>query len=129
MRQSSTIVPFPRSDDEIETFPVETPTIQRLRAEQQKRRTGRFVKGPIPWPAITAATKAHPRGPALYLAIKMRIDTSHMGEVTIPKTLCAELGIDREMKRRVLKALADAGLIEVIQEPGRPARARLSASA
>jgi len=126
MDQASKVVSIRRMDGDVGAIPFDTPAMKRLKAERSHRRTTRYVEGAIPWSIITAASRAHPMGLALYLAIKMVIDTTGNPEVAVPSDLCADLGIGREMKRRILRALANAGLITISQSPGRLTRVRLA---
>ena len=128
MSKASRVVSIRRADGDVRAIPFDTPAMKRLKAERSHRRTTRYVKGTIPWNIIAAAARAHPKGLALYLAVKMVNDTTGNPEVAVPSGLCAELGIGREMKRRILRALADVGLITVNQSPGRLTRVRLVAA-
>jgi len=59
---------------------------------------------------------------ALYLAIKHRCDVVGRSTVTLPSSLLREFGIDRDAKARGLRALEEAGTIEVDRDGRRAAR-------
>lgn len=107
--------------DNITSFPVDTPTMARLKEQRAQKRSQRFVKGPIDWQQICLAANAHPRGFELYLAIKMLSDMAASSGVRLPSSLSAELGISRETKRRALNELEKAELIDVSRVVGRAA--------
>ena len=125
MKPGSRILHFPGYDDAIDAVPVDTPAVQSLKAKRERRKRDRYVKGPIPWQVVTAANAAHPRGLALYLAIIMQASLTRSQDVIVTSTLCNDLGIGREMKRRVLIALTEAGLVAIMQRPGKLTRVRL----
>lgn len=125
MHPSSRIIPFPAGDESIPSIPVDTPAVKQLKANRQRRDRRRYVKGPILWPTVIRATQAHSKGAAVYLAIKMLADTTRQEEVNLSGRICADLGISREMKRRIVKALAEAGLVAILRQPGRLSLIRL----
>ena len=89
------------------------------------RRTGRFLKGPIPWSQIATATRLGGAALPLLLLVHHQIAVGAGPAVTLPLGLLAELGIDRRAKSRGLHALERAGLVRVARERGRPARVSL----
>jgi hypothetical protein len=81
-------------------------------APARRKKPEPFVKVPLGW--VAAAAKAT-RSPAivvctelLYLSWKARSPT-----FKLPNGRLGRLGVSRETKRRVLRALEDAGLIKV----------------
>jgi DNA-binding transcriptional ArsR family regulator len=89
------------------------------------RRTGRFLKGPIPWSQIATAARLGGAALPLLLLVHHQIAVGAGPAVTLPLRLLAELGIDRRAKSRGLHALERAGLVRVARERGRPARVSL----
>ena len=112
--------------DDIITFPVDTPTMARLRRRKTRVRRQRFVKGPIGWQEICAAANAHPRGLELFLALRMLADTARTSTVRPPSALLEEIGIGRETRRRALAALEQAGFGSIERVIGRAPMARLT---
>ena len=95
----------------------------RVRAN---RIAGRFLKGPIPLPEIAQAARLPGRALALYLAIHHQMALTGKRVVTLPKTLLADLGVDKDSKSRGLKLLQSVGLIEVDMVKGNAARVALT---
>ena len=94
--------------------------------QRSERTSFRFLKGPIPMPEIIAATNLPGKALAIYLAIRHQIDLSQQREVSVPKGLLEDMGVDRDSKSRGLKALERAGLIRVVRKKGCSARVRLN---
>lgn len=84
----------------------------------RKREAELFAKVPLLWAA--AATKAIGSPRAFvpiwlrHMAWKSRSETFALSNADL-----ARYGVDRQVKRRALKALTEAGLIKVEQLPGR----------
>lgn len=114
-----------KTEGTIASIPYDTEAIRRLKERKQEKRAGRFVKGPLPWPWVTAAAQCHPRAIEILLAVKMLSDTSGQQEVALSTELLADLGINKDMKSRVVAALENAGIIRVDHKPGRLLRVSL----
>jgi hypothetical protein len=117
LRQHST-VPSNECPLEVE---VETEFSRRSRA----RRLGLFLKGPIPMSRIGQANKLGGQALALLLAIQHRCDVTGSSTVTLPRSLLADLGIDKFAKARGLRALEAAGMITAERQKGKAARVTL----
>ena len=81
--------------------------------------TGRFLKGPVPWPWIVAAA-ALP-GSALVVGLSLwRLSGALKSKtVTLGNADLKPFGVDRAAKSRALVALERAGLIKVTRERSR----------
>jgi DNA-binding MarR family transcriptional regulator len=84
-----------------------------------KRVKGRFLKGPILFREIDKAGQLSGGALWLYLIIRHRLDISKKLETTIPSEAIASHGMDRWVKDRAIRALEDAGLIQVKRHSGR----------
>jgi hypothetical protein len=98
------------------------PDTQFVRPAKRKRRSQPFLKGPIPLPWLETAAKLPGKclhvGLALwYLNGVKKSDTVALGNARLQK-----LGVDRDAKKRCLRALEEAGLIIVDRQPGRNPR-------
>jgi hypothetical protein len=109
-----------------ETMDVDDIDALEPEAERPPVSGNRFLKGPIPWSWIAAAS-ALP-GQALLvglcvwrLAGAMKNRTMFFGNSDLKP-----LGIDRSKKSRALHALEQAGLIKVARQPGRFPKVTLS---
>jgi DNA-binding transcriptional ArsR family regulator len=100
---------------------VETPTLRALTTRKQHR----FLRGPIPLSDITAASRLPGQALALYVAVHHRRAVIGHPIVTVPSTLLAEFGINRDAKARALRALEEAGLVRVERVQGRGARVEI----
>ena len=113
------------SNDNIASIPFDTEAILRLKERKQRKRKGRFVKGPLSWSWVTAAAQCHPRALEILLAVKMLSDMSGQQEVALSATILADLGISADTKSRAMAALEKAGLVHVKRRQGRLLRASL----
>ena len=113
------------SNDNIASIPFDTEAILRLKERKQRKRKGRFVKGPLSWPWVTAAAHCHPRALEILLAVKMLSDMSGQEEVALSTDIVANLGISADTKSRAIAALESAGLIHVKRQRGRLLRVSL----
>ena len=50
---------------------VDTEATTRLKANRGRKRASLFVKGPLPFPWLTAAARCHPRGVEVLLMVRM----------------------------------------------------------
>jgi hypothetical protein len=92
---------------------------------KKARVQGRFLKGPIPFAHLTVAAKLP--GHALNVLLATYHQTALTGKewVTLPKGLLSDLGVSRDAKSRALGHLQTAGIVEVKNDRGKPARVRL----
>jgi hypothetical protein len=98
----------------------ETEVETKWRRAQRRRRSSRFLKGPIQLELLQQAARLPGKALAVYVAIRHRSDLQSSSEVTLPGDYLAAWGIDRDAKRRALAVLEDSGLILVIERrPGR----------
>lgn len=100
----------------------------RASRARANRIAGRFVKGPIPLPEIARAARLPGRALALFLAIHHQTALTGKRVVTLPKTLLADLGVDKDSKSRGLKLLQSVGLVELELVKGNAARVALTSN-
>lgn len=83
------------------------------------RQTGRFLKGPIPWPWLERAMSL--RGHALHVGIRLWFEAGlvRSDNVSISMTGMAQTGVMRHSASRGLKALEEAGLVSAVRHAGR----------
>lgn len=86
---------------------------------------GRFLKGPIPFTHLSPAAKLPGRALNVLIAVYHQTALTQQEWVTLPKGLLSDLGIGRDAKSRALAHLHSAGLVEVRNDRGKPARIRL----
>ena len=96
----------------------ETARIEQL-ADTLGQSTGRYLKGPVPWPWIVAAARLP--GKALIVGLCLwRLAGAKRDRTVILGNLDLEaLAVDRSTKSRALAALERAGLITIVRQPGR----------
>ncbi len=109
----------------ITSIPYDTEAIARLKERKMRKRKGRFVKGPLSWPSVTAAARCHPRALEILLAVKMLNDVSGQQEATISTEMATDLGITKHSKGRAIAALENAGIVRVNRKRGRLLRISL----
>jgi len=107
---------------------LEREVLTRASRARANRIAGRFLKGPIPLPEIAQAAQLPGRALALFLAIHHQTALTGKRVVTLPKTLLADLGIDKDSKSRGLKLLQSAGLVELEPVKGNAARVVLTSN-
>jgi hypothetical protein len=107
--------------EDIEQTEVETD----LHRQSKKHRRERFLKGPIPFKDIAAASRLPGRALAIFLAVHHQTALTGKPSITLPARLLAELGISRGAKSRGLQLLEKAGLVIVARPRGRAARVQL----
>lgn len=111
----------PPADGVLNEVEIATPFTVAQAARNQRR----FLMGPIPIADIALASRQPGAALAVFLAIRHRRDLTGEDWVTLPKALLEELGVDKDAKSRSLRHLAAAGLVEIRQDAGNAARARL----
>jgi DNA-binding transcriptional ArsR family regulator len=105
----------------IEDTEIETDWSRKKRGRVQ----GRFLKGPIPFTHLTAATRLPGHALTVLLAIYHQTALTRKEWVTLPKGLVSELGLSRDVKSRALSSLHAAGIVDVENAKGRTSRVRL----
>jgi len=109
--------------DKIKATEIETGLTRRTKT----RRSGRFLKGPIPLPDIATASRLPGKSLALFLAVhhQIALTGNPSSIIKLPAKLLCDLGISRSTKARCLKLLERAGLIAVTRVKGRAVRIQL----
>jgi DNA-binding MarR family transcriptional regulator len=107
---------------EIKETEVETALVRRSKI----RRRERFLKGPIPFRDIAAASRLPGQALAIFLAIHHQTALTGKPSVTLPATLLLVLGITRSAKARSVRSLESAGLITAVRSKGRATRISLT---
>ncbi|MFO0800494.1 MAG: hypothetical protein U0804_23755 [Gemmataceae bacterium] len=83
-----------------------------------KRMTGEFLKGPIPLPWLTTASKLSGKAPlAVALAIWFEAGRRKSNEVKLTTAILQRFSVNRKAKYTALAALEAAGLIRVRRQP------------
>ncbi|MBQ0721699.1 MAG: hypothetical protein KBT88_16175 [Gammaproteobacteria bacterium] len=99
--------------EDIQQLPARGNTALSKTAIPTKSTGEAFLRGPIPLPWISAAAELPGKSLHLSLAIWFRASLSQNGTIRLGNSLLAQFGVNPDAKRRALKALEDAGLIEV----------------
>jgi hypothetical protein len=115
--------PVPGADDfdpgrwEMSVDPAAPPT--STKEQPRPRRSGRFLKGPVPWPWLALAM-ALP-GKALAVGVMLWKEAGCEGKRTVHFCLAraTAIGIPTTTARRAVRALERAGLVGVRRKPGR----------
>ncbi len=82
------------------------------------RITGEFLKGPIPLPWLTTASKlAGKAALAVGLALWFEAGRRRSDEVTLTTAILNRFGVSRKAKYRGLTALEKVGLVSVVRKP------------
>jgi hypothetical protein len=98
----------------------------RIDPVRNERRSGLFIKGPIPVAQIAAAiASGHAKAPLMLLAVKFRSDTEQAGWVKLPATLLSDWRFSATDRSRSVASLERAGLLEVQRRKGRPPLVRM----
>ena len=80
---------------------------------------GRFLKGPIPWSWIAAASALPGQALLVGLCIWRLAGAMKNHTVSLGNSDLKPLRVDRAAKSRALRALERAGLLKVARQPGR----------
>ena len=88
-------------------------------AERPAITGGRFLKGPIPWSWIAAAAALPGQALLVGLCVWRLVGATKRDTFSFGNSDLKPLGIDRATKSRALRALEQAGLIELTHQPGR----------
>jgi DNA-binding MarR family transcriptional regulator len=108
------------SDRAVANIPAVEVETEALRAAH-RRRTNRFLKGPILLAEIAAAARLPGQALAVLLAVYHRAAISRDSRVRLPRGLMQEFGVTKDAKARALRQLEAAGLIRVERRTGRAA--------
>jgi len=83
-----------------------------------KKSTGEFVKGPLPLPWLTAASKLSGKAPlAVGLAVWFEAGRRRSREVRLTTAILKRFNVNRKAKYRALESLEKVGLVRVHREP------------
>jgi hypothetical protein len=107
-----------QADHDVPVREVETQALQH--------RSYSYIRGPWPLFEFMAAARLPGKALALWTLVHHRIRLTGRSEITLPRSLLGEAGIDRNAKARALGELERAGLICVTREAGRTPRIALS---
>jgi len=113
--KESSISPSSSGHGNLRVVEVETSALRQAR----RRRTGRFLRGPIPMSDIAAAARLPGKALAVYIALHHRAALTRSKAAKLPRALLADLGVDKHGKARALSQLEAAGLISVRRQTGR----------
>jgi hypothetical protein len=70
----------------------------RIGHNRAARMSGRFLKGPVPMPTISQASRLGGRALAVYLAIHHQTALTGKATITLPRSLLESMGIDKDAK-------------------------------
>jgi hypothetical protein len=90
----------------------------RRRQQQQHKRRGKFLRGPIPLPWLQSAAKLPGKALAVGIVLWFHDGVGDPDKPICP-TLLEQFGVERRAGYRGLKALERAGLVRVDRAPGR----------
>jgi DNA-binding transcriptional ArsR family regulator len=95
--------------------------IDALKPEAERPRVSgeRFLKGPIPWSWIAAASALPGQALLVGLCVWRLPGAMKNHTVSFGNSDLKPLGIDRSTKSRALRALEQSGLVKVARQPGR----------
>ena len=92
---------------------------RRSRAQRPTRAHGLFLKGPIPWPWLSAAARLPGRALHVAVAIRLFVGMKKTSRIALSVSWLAELGLSRHAAYRGLIALESRGLVSVDRHRGR----------
>ena len=97
---------------------------EKRRTRKAKRRSSRFIRGPIPMPWVERACRL--RGQVGRVVLAIWFGRGLAGEpVALSETRLAAFGVTPRTGRRVLRRLEAAGLVSVERRRGRSPRVRV----
>jgi hypothetical protein len=105
---------FRRTGDSIECTPATLEGVQPGRAQPARR----FLKGPVPWAWIIAASALPGKALLVGLCIWRLRGATKRESVVLGNADLEPLGIDRAAKSRALAALERAGLVRLKRRAG-----------
>lgn len=87
--------------------------------QSAKRKQAEFLKGPIPLPLLQKAAAQSGKALHVWLAIWHLAALTRCKSVKLSNKFCGKFAVSRDAKYDALNRLAEAGLIEVRQHPGK----------
>lgn len=87
----------------------------------QRRCSGLFLKGPVPWAWLVRAARAPGRAFQVGIVLWLQRGMRRSDRVTLPTARLTELGLDRYAVARALARLEMAGLVTISRRRGRKA--------
>ena len=78
-----------------------------------------FLKGPVPWPWLSAAARLPGRALHVAVGIRLLVGMKKTNRIALSVSWLAELGLSRHAAYRGLKALEGRGLVSVDRHLGR----------
>ncbi len=91
----------------------------RRNRAQRTRAHGLFLKGPIPWPWLSAAARLPGRALHVAVGIRLLVGMKKTSRIALSVSWLAELGLSRHAAYRGLTALEGRGLVSVDRHRGR----------
>lgn len=104
---------------------IELHTTKSMNKKRKHKKHGAFIKGPVQLLWITKACKLNKSAIKVALAICFLEGIYRGTEFKLENAIFKEFGIDRQAKSRGLKALKQAGLIEIKQDRGALPRVKM----
>ena len=92
---------------------------QRNSAQRPTQAHGLFLKGPIPWPWLSAAARLPGRALHVAVGIRLLVGMKKTSRIALSVSWLAELGLSRHAAYRGLTALEGRGLVSVDRHLGR----------
>jgi hypothetical protein len=110
--------------DDINLEKLTLPSALKLTSEDNKRlprhKPGeKFLKGPVPWNWISAATKLSGKAPHVAIALWFLAGIKKSHTIALSGKLLEDIGVKRNAAYRGLTVLEEAGLISVNRHRGR----------
>jgi hypothetical protein len=110
--------PFTPERWEMQDIPGPTPGARKKRPTKH-RRSGRFLKGPIPWPWLVRAMTLPGKALAVGLILWLQVGITGRRTVHFCLAHAAVEGIPTTTARRAIRQLEQAGLVAIRRKPGR----------
>jgi hypothetical protein len=92
---------------------------RQMEAERRPVSRDRFLKGPVPWSWIATAAALPGQALLVGLCVWRLAGATKNHTISFGNADLRPLGIERAAKSRALRALEQAGLVEVGHQPGR----------
>src|SRR4051794_40604721 len=99
--------------------PPGAPSLPSSAREERPRVSGQFLRGPIPLVWLETAARLRGGSP-LAVALAIRFQSGRQGNgqpIKVTNELVAKFGVSKKSKYKALKALREAGLIGLQQDP------------
>ena len=78
-----------------------------------------FLKGPIPWPWLSAAARLPGRALHVAIGIRLLVGMKKTSRIALSVSWLSQLGVSRHAAYRGLNALETSGLVSVDRHVGR----------